>query len=151
MSNFDPDTHPKLQFLFFIEGDIDDELRADVETLVQKIADSRDWVIGAPEFVDQVDGPDENDRPGDLPGETLGGVMALYTSLPPYDLPREVDIAHLEEVEALVEEIRKFSAEKKVVFVFELEQDYVGDIDQGEVDDMLSEALLGEWRRHLLG
>lgn len=86
---------------------------------------------------------------GDVPVETLGGYLEIYSALPPWKLPREIDQKHLEEVTALTSALTDFSHEHSLAFEFELSDTFVGSIEDGKMDRSLSEGLLGEWRRHL--
>jgi hypothetical protein len=81
--------------------------------------------------------------------ETVGGFVEIYSALPPWTLPREIDRLHFEEVSTLVNALRDFSRQNGLSFEFELDGNYVGAIDNGEMDASLGEGLLGEWRRNL--
>lgn len=60
-----------------------------------------------------------------------------------------MDRAHLEEVTRLVEALRRLSEEHRLAIEFELDGNFVGAIEDGRLDRLLAEGLLGEWRRTL--
>jgi len=139
--------HPRQCLLFFVAQDINDELRQKVKAFVQRISKAREWVIKPPRFVDSAV---EADRPEvDLPVVTLGGLLELYSAYPGTNLPKDVDRQHLEEVEFLVKELQTFSQENALAVEFELDQTFVGSIEDGILDRSLREGLLGAWRKHL--
>ena len=148
MSKRVADDHPILPLLFYVEGEIDDELRSAVEALVQRVAASRDWTLYPPEFVHEIDDEELEGQEG-MSFETLGGVLQLYSTYPPLTLPREVDLAQLEEVEYLFSHLKAFSGEHQIFFDVAYDGESIGDIDNGELDANLSEGLIGEWRKAL--
>jgi hypothetical protein len=141
---------PTQTLLFFVTNDITNEIRAEVATLVANLAVSREWVIGPPRFVNEVEELDEAERrDGDVPFETVGGVLVIYSAMPPTALPREIDLQHLEEVSVLLEAVRDFSREKSVAFEFEFDDECIGTVIDGEMGNGLEDGLLDEWRRYL--
>ena len=141
---------PIQELLFFVAQDLTSGIRSGVYSLVENIGASRKWVIGPPKFVDIAEGLDEAAKSdGDVPFETVGGALEIYSSMPPTALPREVDLQHLEEVSALIKAVCDFSREQKVAFEFELDGDCVGTINDGEMGNGLGDGLLGEWKRNL--
>jgi hypothetical protein len=140
--------HPKQTLLFFIVSDLDDDIRASMRAFVRRVAASGHWTIAPPHHVESREEPQDTSR-GDMAIETVGGYLELYTALPPWTLPRDIDLQHLHEVEGLVNELREFSRGKKLEIEFELDGKFVGSIVEGEMDRSLSVGLLGEWRRLL--
>jgi hypothetical protein len=139
--------HPKQRLLFFVAQELDDRVRANVAELVARLSESRSWVIGPPQFVDERS--EAASAPGDAPIETVGGTIEIYSALPPSTLPRDIDRQHLEEVEALVSAICRFSQDHRVAFEFELAGTFVGAVEGGRMDRVLADGFLGEWRRLL--
>jgi hypothetical protein len=139
--------HPKQRLLFFVAQDLDERVRAAVRELIARLSESRSWVNGPPRLVQ--DRNEAVSSPGDMPIETVGGYIEIYSALPPWTLPRDVDRQHLEEVEQLVSAICQFSRNHKVAFELELDGTFVGAVEHGEMDRSLAEGLLGEWRRVL--
>jgi hypothetical protein len=127
---------------------VDDSIRENLRTFVGRLAGLRRWLNGAPRFVDSRDEPTDASR-GDVAVETLGGCLEIYSAMPPLTLPREIDLQHLEEVNALVKALRDFSREHGLAIDLELDGTFVGAITDGEMDRSLAEGLLGEWRRKL--
>jgi hypothetical protein len=140
--------HPTQKLLFFVAQEVRDEDRQLVRDFVEKLAASREWVIRPPKIVNDVDEP-ESSFTEDMPVETVGGYLEIYSAVPPLRLSREIDLQHLEEVTALVEAVRDLSQQNGLAFEFELDGKFVGSIEDGKMDRCLSEGLLGEWRRHL--
>lgn len=141
------ESHPRQKLLFFLAQDVDDEDRKVVKDAIEKMSSSRTWVIRAPEFVDIVE--NAGTRPGDSMVETVGGVHDIYSTSPSNELPREIDALHLEEVEYIVDSVRRLSQEHGLEFEFELDGQYVGTIDNGAIDATLAKGLIEEWRNHI--
>ena len=138
---------PVQELLFFVAQDLTNSIRAGVRNLVAELAASRKWVIGSPKFVDIAENWGEGvDK---VSFETVGGVLEIYSAMPPTALPHHIDLQHLEEVLALIKCVCNFSREQRVAFEFELEGESVGTVVDGEMDNNLREGLLGEWRRYL--
>ena len=146
-SNISAD-HPKQKLLFFVAQDVSDAVHTKVRDFVLKLALLRHWLNGAPRFVDVREEPLDVSR-GDMPIETLGGYLEIYSALPPWTLPRDIDRQHLDEVTALVAALSEFSRRHSLAFELELDGTFVGTITGGECDRSLSEGLLAEWRRQL--
>lgn len=134
------DDHPKINFLFLVAGEADDRIRAGIQALITDLAASRNWLLGPPEFVDFVDDDVTEDE---TPTEILGGVLKIYSALHA-KLPRAVDLTHLHEVETLIAAVQDFSREHQRKIDFELDGEFIGEIEKGELDEMLAEGLLGE-------
>ncbi|WP_426161469.1 hypothetical protein [Pseudoduganella sp. R-34] len=139
--------HPRQRLIFFVAEDVDDEKRAAVKKMITDLAPQRKWVIGPPSFIDVVD--DAISREGDEQDETLGGIHEIYSAYSPNDLPREVDLLHLAEVEQIVRAVQRLSLEQGIEFEFELDGRFVGAIENGDMDSTLQQGLLGEWHNHL--
>jgi hypothetical protein len=140
--------HPKQNLLFFVAQDIDDNIRMLVRDFVSDLSNLRHWVNGPPSFID--DSEDATDQSyNDMPTETLGGCLEIYSALPPWVLPREIDAQHLDEVTQLIKLLCLFSAKFNLAFELELDGNSVGAISNGIMDKCLEEGLLGEWRRQL--
>jgi hypothetical protein len=147
MNDVDPN-HPKQKLLFFVAQDLDGAIRANVRDFILQLASLRRWLNGPPRFVNSRDEPADSAL-GGLPFETVGGYLEIYPALPPWTLPRELDLQHFEEVSALVGALREFSREHSLAFELELGDTCVGVITDGEIDRPLAEGLLGEWERQL--
>jgi hypothetical protein len=101
-----------------------------------------------PAYVDNIEWPDDASR-GDFRMETLGGYLEIYSALPPWTVPREVEMRLLEEVTALLEALASFSRERSLDFEVYLDGDITGYVEKGEMDEGLVDVFLGEWRRGL--
>jgi hypothetical protein len=141
--------HPTQRLLFFVAQDVDDGIRRDVRDFVSELASQRHWLNGPPRFVNTREAPEDTSGE-DLPIETVGGYIDLYSNMPPRTLPREIDAQQLGEVTSLVSALCAFSRQHCLEFELEMDGTYVGAITEGVVNRSLSEGLLGEWwRRHL--
>ncbi len=140
--------HPKQKLLFFVAQDLDESIRASVRDFVLRLGTLRQWLNGAPIFVGTREEPQDGVR-GDAPVETVGGYIELYSAIRPWQLPREIDLHHLDEVKLMVNKICEFSREHNLAFEFELDGVFVGAIEDGEVDRTLAQGFLGEWEQQL--
>lgn len=143
--------HPVQTLQFFVDSQIlpqhAEKMRAEIERLS---ALREKWVLGAPEFVDSAE-VSMDDRHGDQPIRTVGGMLKIYTALPPWGdkLPKEIDRQHYEEVNLVVQHMRRLSGETGITIGFELDGTAVGWIQLGKLDRMLEVGLLGEWKKAL--
>jgi len=135
--------HPTRLLAFFIAEDFTDETRLKVIDFVEKLATAREWLIGAPEIVDELVQVEVG------PGLVVGGCLEVYSSYRGENLPREVDLLQLEEAEFLLKKVEEFSKANQVDFDVEYNREIIGQIEGGVMDDMLAEGYLGEWRRSL--
>jgi hypothetical protein len=128
------------KLLFFVDQDFEDSLIDEVEELIDKLASSRGWLLGPPAFVN------EEDEDGNY---ILGGLFRLYSAFNPEKLDPDVDWAHLDEAKEIVRHVQRFSAEKKITFTFELDQEEIGEIKDGKLDEGLEVVYLQEWEKAL--
>jgi hypothetical protein len=149
MSAISPD-HPRQTFLFALDEDYTLEDETGMKALVAEIAASRTWVLGPPDYVDQSE-TTEWDEADDKPIRTVGGAFELYSGHPPWGdkLPREIDRRHFDEVEAVVNALVEFTRLRQIEVTLELDGKWVGQIVKGVPDDLVTDTLLGEWRRSL--
>jgi hypothetical protein len=127
--------HPKQRLLFYIAQDFKDDLAPKIQRVVAEIARGRDWLIGPPMFMDELHASNLG-----TPVRTVGGVLEIYSTLAPWELPVDVDRQHLNEVTWLIEALRRFSAEQNLAIEFELEGTFVGSIEDGKMDRTLAEG-----------
>ncbi len=139
-----PYDHSRQKLLFYIAQDLEDDLPLEVEQVVAQIARDRDWLISPPLFFDELHASNLG-----TPVRTIGGMLEIYSALPPFELPTDIDQQHFEEVTWLVERLCQFSAKRKLAIEFELDGTFVGSVEDGHMDRTLAEGLLGEWRREL--
>ena len=139
-------THPRQEFLFYIEDDLSAPLVDAMRLAVERLHSRRDWVIAPPVFVDTVDSPANSEI--DEPIRTVGGTLELYSALPPWgdQLPKSLDRAHLEEIEIVILTLRKLSEEFDIEIACELDGVQVGWISSGVLSKGLEHGLLGPWR-----
>lgn len=141
------ETFPIQKLTFYVTQDVDDSVRSVVRELIEKLSTTREWLLGPPKFIDTIDYPEN--REVDLPIETVGGVLKIYSALTSTPLPRELDIKNYYEVVAVVEAVQKISGSKNFDFDFELDGNFVGSIGDGVIDKTMQVGLLNAWREHL--
>lgn len=134
-----PENFPIQKLLFFVAQDFEESLIAVMADFISQLATLRAWTIQPPVFVNEGEGS----------VRTLGGFVCLYNALPPNDLPAPLDRHNLEDVKALVNELREFSSQNGLAFELELDGGHVGAIENGEPDRSLPVGLLSEWERVL--
>jgi len=131
-------TLPIQKLVFFVAQDFNDDTRRVVLECIRNMANQRDWVIAAPEPIDE-----DNKTP------LLGGLLRIFSAIPRGSLPLDVDRKHLEEVKLIVELLKRLSFEHLLAIEFELDGEFVGSIEDGNLDKSLREGLLGEWERSI--
>lgn len=139
MNVISPD-HAKQKLIFYVAQDFYQSVRSYVQQLMKELAASRIWSVAPPSFIDELD---KNGL------EVVGGMLEVYSALPPNILPVEVDSKNLEEVEELIGAVRNLSEKRSLSFEFLIDATYVGSIEDGVVDRVLQEGLLAPWRDSL--
>lgn len=132
----------KQKLIFHVAQDLDQTIRSKVQQLVNEVAASRIWSITPPSFIDEID---------ESGAEVVGGILEIYSALPPNILPIEMDSKNLDDVEALVGAVKKLSENENFSFEFQLDTTFVGAIEDGVIDRVLLDGLLVPWRNHLKG
>ena len=141
--------HPPIQnLLFFVADEINDHLRLEVANFVGNLADKRNCTVSAPIFVNEID-IESVTQDGDVPIETLGGYLKIYSAWTANKPSKGVDIKTYEDVRHMVDALCEFSKLKSISFEFELDGTHVGEIRAGNLDRNLSVGLLKEWERQL--
>ena len=132
----------KQKLIFYVAQDLDKSIRSNVQQLVNEVAASRIWSVTPPRFIDEID---------ESGSEVVGGILEIYSALPPNLLPIEMDSKNLDDVEALVGAVKKLSENENLSFEFQLDTTFVGAIEDGVIDRVLLDGLLVPWRNHLKG
>ncbi len=132
----------KQKLIFYVAQDFDQTIRSNVEQLVNEVAASRIWSVTPPSFIDEID---------ESGAEVVGGMLEIYSALPPNILPIEMDSKNLDDVEALVGAVKKLSEKENLSFEFQLDTTFVGAIEDGVIDRVLMDGLLVPWRNHIKG
>lgn len=141
--------HPRVQLVFYIVGETVEDFEAEgMEKLVADLAHARRWVLGPPEFVDEVE---EGTREGDLNLPLVGGVLELHSAYPPWRerLPASVEREELEATQAVVSALTEFSRTYDLELALELDGDQIGVITAGVPDEALTKGFLGAWEGRL--
>lgn len=141
---------PKQLLLFFVESDLEDggKAREVIRDAIERLANSRSWVIHPPLFVDEIDEESCSD-PADEPIETVGGYLEIYAASSPERAPLAIELAQLAEVEALVGMLNELSTRAGFDFGLELDGELIGFVSEGRPDSSLETGLLGAWRSQL--
>ncbi|WP_457337783.1 hypothetical protein [Rhizobacter sp. P5_C2] len=139
---------PRDRLLFYVADDVTPQIRERVRQLVSKVANTRQWLIGPPQYVDLTE--DSATRREDLPVETVGGELEVCSAHVPGGLPADVDARHCAEVDELVQAVRRLSEEVAVAFEFMYGGNYAGAIEAGKIDKTLQVGLLDEWHKRVL-
>jgi hypothetical protein len=135
--------HPRQQFVFLLRNEPTPQLLDELKRCIESVAVRRSWTIQKPSYI-------EGDVEGMSSGAVLhGGHFAVYSALLPWGekLPLEIDRAHYEEVQEVVNELCKLSFEHGMSFQLQLDGTVVGGIRNGSADKMLSEGLLLPWKQ----
>ena len=132
----------KQKLIFYVAQDLDPSIRSNVQQFVNEVAASRIWSVTPPSYIDEID---ENGA------EVVGGILEIYSALPPNILPIEMDSKNLDDVEALVGAVKKLSEKENLSFEFQLDATFVGAIEDGVIDRVLMDGLLVPWRNHIKG
>ncbi|MGK9416208.1 hypothetical protein ACSSUR_08630 [Pseudomonas cedrina] len=132
----------KQKLIFYVAQDLDQTIRSNVQQLVNEVAASRVWSVTPPSYIDEID---------ESGAELVGGILEVYSALPPNILPIELDSKNLDDVEALVGAVKKLSEKENLSFEFQLDTTFVGAIDNGVIDRVLLDGLLVPWRNHIKG
>jgi hypothetical protein len=147
MAAISPD-HPKLELFFFVSQGVDERVRSDVKDFVSELAGSRSWLLGPPRFADSRDEDPEETGEGPLV-DAVGGYIEIYSAYPPWTLPREIELQHLEEATALLTVLEVFSKKRSLDFEVAFNNEVIGYVENGSMDEGLADVFLGEWRRGL--
>lgn len=89
----------KQKLIFYVAQDLDQSIRSNVQQLVNEVAASRIWSVTPPSFIDEID---------ESGTEVVGGMLEIYSALPPNLLPIEMDSKNLDDVEALVGAVKNY-------------------------------------------
>jgi hypothetical protein len=141
--------HPRQELRFFVSGNIDANSRSLLNELVAQLSTKRAWVLGPPTLVEGVEHPEG------LGGEDSSNFIQvgieIYSALPPWGnaISRDIDATHFQEVSDLITAAADFSAKASLELDFFLDDVFVGQIQKGQPDKLLTEGLLGEWQRAL--
>ena len=146
MKTISPD-HPRHKLAFYVDQEIDFEIRTAVADFVEKVAASRTWTLGPPEYFDIHEAPEDQTR-GDCCTDDVGGFIEVYSGWSPWTVPRDIDIQHFEESTALVSALKIFSRERNLDIEVYFAGEVIGSISNGHADGV-REMLLDPWAQSL--
>jgi hypothetical protein len=139
--------HPTQSLRFLITDFETPITRETVLQCVEALSRKRNWLLGPPRLLEGAPHPE-----GLGPEEGLMGVeILIYSAIPPWKdkLSRDVDEVNFQEACDLVDVVADFSNTNACNMDFYLDDVLVGQINRGKPDKLLTECLLGEWRRNL--
>jgi hypothetical protein len=110
MKAVSPD-HPKHKLAFCVDQDVDFETRDAVANFVGKLASSRAWSLGGPEYFDIHKVPEDQTR-GDHCTDDVGGFIEVYSGWVPWTVPPDIDKQQFEESTAFLTALEDFSRER---------------------------------------
>lgn len=143
---YEEEKYTKQSLLFYVARDVDIQTCEKINACIVRLAEEHHWLIGPPQFVNTTDNAKEMAE--EAPDTTIGGVLQIYSALAG-NLPRYVDVKSLQDVEKLVRAVQELSQREDLEFEFELDGEFVGTIDAGELDQSLKIGLLEEWHRQI--
>jgi hypothetical protein len=111
-----------------------------IQALSQHWADRRQWVLGPPELVDDLDGRG---------WRSLGFALPVRAARPPWR--GKIDRAHLDEAKEFLGAICRVSSVQNVTFAIDFAGETIGGIEDGVMDESVERDLIGEWERVLDG
>ncbi len=136
---FDPKTHPVQDLIFYVDKKrVSGNAMNVMESGTEKLAPLREWVLGPPVFVNELD----HDRK-----PFMGGLLQIYPSYSSNPLPPKINRQHFEEVKALIDVMQGISADHRIPIAFELNGEQIGRIRSGSPDQGLLDGLLYEWEK----
>jgi len=127
--------------LFYFSEDFTESDVESLQHVIAGLASAHQWVDEPPQFIDHTQ-DDASDT-----GRTVGGLLCLPH--PDAVSDRQVEKAHYDEVERIVNALSAFSADTGCELELELGGTYVGHIADGKPDQLVAVGLLEEWRKAL--
>jgi len=143
MKNFDNLTTQRLQFFVTNDINIDENVSESVKRLISEISTMNEWIISPPSFIDTVESIE-----GDLI-KIVGGYLEIYSALD-QELPYDIDAKNFEEVNLVINKLRELSKKSNLNFELYLDDTFVGEVIDGEIDHLLQVGLINEWKKMLL-
>ena len=132
-----PPVHHEL--LAYLSDEFDDADVTAVHHLGEELRDAHSWKFEPPYFVDDTD-DSSGTRPEDEPVRTVGLMLPLSLNGKDQDVP-------VTNLNVLIKGLARLSRSRHVEFEVQLDDDMVGEIVDGEVDEGIHEGLLATWER----
>jgi hypothetical protein len=129
--------------------DVDTSMASRMQELVPKLSESRNWAVGAPQYVDETEMPEDSGL--DLPVRTVGAVLDLYAKFDHRGerLSKELDRLQLADVETLFAAVSELSRGSGYRIGIAYDGEDIGYIEEGEPDDSIRKGFLEPWNRDL--
>jgi len=139
--------HPRHRLAFFVTSSICHAVRTSIAEFVARLGKSRSWLLGPPRHIDEHEVP-EDQTLGDCCVDHVGAFIEIYSTWPPWTVPREIDRQQLNDATALLAALVDFSIRERVSFEIEFADEMIGDVADGKMNGV-RELLLDDWQRSL--
>lgn len=136
------DSNYSISTLFaFIDSDFDESAAHTLHETVNGLAQARNWVLDPPAFIDA---EDDGVR-------TVGAVLDIYSAYDQHGnpLPIEIDQDILAQIKTFINSLQQVSQEHGIDIGFEMDEDGIGWIYEGRIDQSLEIGLLRAWEETL--
>ena len=130
---------PPHELLAYLSADFDDDDAIAVRDLGVELRDGHTWRFEAPYFVDETDDA-SGTRPEDEPVRTVGLMLPLSLNGKDQGVP-------VTDLNVLIKGVARLSFSRHIEFEVQLDDDMVGEIVDGDVDEGIHEGLLATWER----
>ncbi|MGO4339872.1 hypothetical protein AB4037_33805 [Labrys sp. KB_33_2] len=127
-------------FSFFVFGEIFENFVEAFSEKFEAFTESRSWAIDPPILFQREDS-DEDEEEGPF---IIGGELKIFDAL-----KGNVDIRSYHDVKSIIDFLTDESFRYSAEIEFTLDGEDIGDISSGVVSELLSDVLLGEWRKQL--
>jgi hypothetical protein len=132
--------HPIEELAFHIAQDISKEMPPLVASAIERLGQSRTWLLHPPELVDELE---------EGGYRILGGVLELYSAMPPTVLPLVAERQQWDEANAFVRSFQDLSSKHHWHLDCYYRGELIGSIEDGIMGMSLTDGLLGEWKRFI--
>ncbi len=125
------------KLLAYLSSDFTEDDVVALEGVAKRLIAEGRWLVEPPVFVDDTDSSSCT-RPEDEPVRTVGVVLTVNSLGEAPETP-------VTELERLLDALSAFSRERQVELELLLDDTYVGEIRDGNLDRLLREGLLEQW------
>jgi hypothetical protein len=130
--------HPIEEWAFHIAQDVSEEMPPLVANAIERLGQSRTWLLHPPQLADELE---------EGGYRILGGVLELYSAMPPIVLPLVAERRQWEDANAFVRAFQDLSSKHHWSLDCYYRGELIGSIEDGIMGMSLTVGLLGEWKR----
>jgi|KBSMisStaDraftv2_1062788.scaffolds.fasta_scaffold198698_2 hypothetical protein len=127
------------ELLAYLSDEFEDDDATALRDLAVELKGAHSWKFEPPYFVDDTD-DSSGTQPEDEAIRTVGLILPLSLDGEDKDVP-------VKDLIVLVKALARLSRSRHLEFALELDETYVGDIQDGDPDDGIREGLLATWER----